>query len=90
MLQAINLESPKQSICVNKVANFSGCFSGSMTFWCGSGSGSADPCLGLMDPDSDPHLDPDRGIFVIDLKEANKKQFFIKFFCLVLFEVTFT
>ncbi len=22
-----------------------------MTFWCGSGSGSADPCLWLMDPD---------------------------------------
>jgi len=27
---------------------------GSMTFWCGSGSGYADPCLWLMDPDSDP------------------------------------
>jgi hypothetical protein len=25
--------------------------SGSMTFWSGSGSGSADPCLWLMDPD---------------------------------------
>ncbi len=25
-----------------------------MTFWCGSGSGSADPCLWLMDPDPDP------------------------------------
>ncbi len=24
---------------------------GSMTFWCGSRSGSADPCLWLMDPD---------------------------------------
>ncbi len=22
-----------------------------MTFWCGSGSGPADPCLYLMDPD---------------------------------------
>jgi hypothetical protein len=43
---------------------------GSMTFWCGSGSGSADPCLSLMDPvvDSDP------AIFVIDLQDANKKR----------------
>ncbi len=32
---------------------------GSMTFWGGSGSGSADPCLRLMDPDSDP--DPGSG-----------------------------
>jgi hypothetical protein len=33
---------------------------GSMTFWCGSGSGfgSADPCLRLMDPDANP--DPDQ------------------------------
>ncbi len=34
---------------------------GSMTFWGGSGSGSADPCLWLMDPDSDP--DPESGSF---------------------------
>ncbi len=40
--------------------------SGSMTFWCGSGSGSADPCLWLMDPDPDP------AIFVIDLQDASK------------------
>jgi hypothetical protein len=46
--------------------------SGSMTFWCGSGS--ADPCLGLMDPDADP----DPAIFVIDLQEANKKTNFLK------------
>ncbi len=40
---------------------------GSMTFWCGSRSGSADPCLWLMNPDSDPDsdLDPDPAIFVI-------------------------
>ncbi len=25
-----------------------------MTYWCGSGSGSADPCYWLMDPDPDP------------------------------------
>ncbi len=37
-----------------------------MTFWCGSGS--ADPCLWLMDPDP--------AIFVIDLQDANKKQIF--------------
>ncbi len=39
---------------------------GSMTFWCGSGSGSADQCLWLMDPDPDP------AIFVIHLQDANK------------------
>jgi hypothetical protein len=36
--------------------------SGSMTFWCGSGS--ADQCLWLMDPDP--------AIFVIDLQDAHK------------------
>jgi hypothetical protein len=40
-----------------------------MAFWCGLGSGSADPCLRLMDPD--PDSDP--AIFVIDLQDANKK-----------------
>jgi hypothetical protein len=55
---------------------------GSMTFWCGSGS--ADPCLRLMDPD------PDLPIFVIDLQEANKKLIFLnKFFCLLLFKGSF-
>ncbi len=42
--------------------------SGSMTFWCGSGSGYSDPCPWLMDPDP--------AIFVIDLQDANKKQTF--------------
>jgi hypothetical protein len=39
---------------------------GFITFCCGSGSvsGSADPCLWLMDPDPDP------AIFVFDLQEA--------------------
>jgi hypothetical protein len=37
--------------------------SGSMIFWCGSGS--ADPCLRLMDPDP--------AIYVIDLQDAKKK-----------------
>ncbi len=52
--------------------------SGSMTFWCGSGS--ADPCCSLMDPDSDPDADadPDPSIFIIDLQDANKKRIFIK------------
>jgi hypothetical protein len=39
-----------------------------MTFWCGSGSGTADQCIWLMDPDSEP----DHAIFVIDLQDANK------------------
>jgi hypothetical protein len=44
-----------------------------------------------MDPDPDPDVDLDLAIFVIDLQEANKKtNFFIKFFCLLLFEGTFT
>ncbi len=49
---------------------------GSMTFWCGSGSGSgsADPCLWLIDPDSDP------AIFVIDLQDTNKKLILKKSF----------
>jgi hypothetical protein len=33
-------------------------------------------------------MDPDPAIFVIDLQDANKKQFF--FFCLLLFEGAFT
>jgi hypothetical protein len=39
--------------------------------------------------DPDPDLDPDPSIFVINLEDANKKLFF-KFFCLLLFECTFT
>ncbi len=40
--------------------------SGSMTFWCGSGS--ADPCLWLFSAD--------QGIFVIDLQDVSKKLTF--------------
>jgi hypothetical protein len=44
-----------------------------------------------MDPDSDPDADPNPSIFIIDLQDANKKRiFFLKFFCIVLFEGTFT
>jgi hypothetical protein len=40
-----------------------------------------------MDPDSDP----DPAIFVIDLQDASKKLIFLhNFFCLLLFEGTFT
>ncbi len=35
-------------------------------------------------------LDPDPAIFVIDLQDANKKLIKKKFFCLLLFEDTFT
>jgi hypothetical protein len=36
-------------------------------------------------------MDPDPAIFVIDLQDANKKLIFNKkFFCLLLFEGTFT
>jgi hypothetical protein len=38
-------------MCYHNFQTFYQC-SGSMTFWCGSGS--ADPCLLLMDPDPDP------------------------------------
>jgi hypothetical protein len=34
-------------------------------------------------------LDPDPDIFIIDLQDANKKLFFLKFFCLLLFEGKF-
>jgi hypothetical protein len=43
------------------------------------------------DPDADPDADPDPSIFIIDLQDANKKlNTFKKFFCIVLFEGTFT
>jgi hypothetical protein len=47
----------------------------SKTVWCrpGSGSESADPCLGLKDPDP--------AIFAIDLQDVNKKLIFYKVFC---------
>ncbi len=44
-----------------------------MTFWSGSGSGSADLCLWQMDPDLD--ADPVPAIFIIDLQDAKKTSF---------------
>jgi hypothetical protein len=43
----------------------------SVTFCCGSGSGSPDPYLSLMDPDPTP----DSTSFFIDFKDAKKKNF---------------
>jgi hypothetical protein len=44
-----------------------------------------------MDPDSDPDADPDPSIFIIDPQDANKNVTFLKkFFCILLFEGTFT
>jgi hypothetical protein len=58
-----------------------------MTFW--GGSGSADSCLVLMDPN--PYSDPDPAIFVLDLpKMATKNEFKKNFFGLLLFEGTCT
>ncbi len=59
---------------------------GSMKFWYGSGSGSADPYLWPMDPIANP----DPAIFVSDLQDVNKNDFFPKFLCLFPFEGTFT
>ncbi len=46
-----------------------------MTFWCGFASGSTDPCLWLLDPDSDP----EPAVFVITLKTPKNKKFFLVF-----------
>jgi hypothetical protein len=35
-------------------------------------------------------MDPDPSIFIIDLQDANKKLIKKKFFCILLFEDTFT
>jgi hypothetical protein len=50
-----------------------------------------------VDPDPGIHaltngldLDPDPAIFIVDLQDANKKLIQKKFFCLLLFEGTFT
>ncbi len=58
--------------------------SGSMTFWCGSGSGPADPCLWLMDPDPDSDPDPERRRILpfssLPWRCQQKTNFFYKFF----------
>ncbi len=58
-----------------------------MTIWCGSesGCGSADPCLRLIDPDSDPDADQDRDIYVIDFQDADKKLIFLTVILLIIF-----
>jgi hypothetical protein len=38
----------------------------------------------------DPDLAPDPAIYVLDLQDANKNFLSSKFFCLLLFEGTFT
>ncbi len=58
---------------------------GFVTFWYGSGSGTVDPYLWPTDPESDPAPDPDPANFFGALQDGNKK-----FFCLLLFEATFT
>jgi hypothetical protein len=58
-----------------------------MTFWGGSGSG--DPCLWLMNPDQDPGS----GSCYFrhwPLRCQQKTNFLHNFFCLLLFEATFT
>jgi hypothetical protein len=62
-------------------------YCGSMTFWCGSGSRSADPCLWLMDPD------PGSGSCYFRHRPSRcqqKTNLFFNFFCLILFEGTVT
>ncbi len=65
---------------------------GSMTFWGGSGSGSADPCLWLMDPDTDPDPGSISCCFFRHWpSRCQQKTYFLhNFFCLFLFEATFT
>jgi hypothetical protein len=43
-----------------------------------------------MDPNPDPDVDPDPSISIIDLQDANKKLYKKIFFCILLFEGTFT
>jgi hypothetical protein len=59
-----------------------------MTFWGGSGSGSADPCLWLMDPDPDSDLDPGSGSCYFRHWPSGSQQktnFLTKFFLLITF-----
>ncbi len=59
---------------------------GSMIFWGGSGSGSADPCLWLMDPDSDPYPGSGSCCFRHWPSRCQKKtNFLTQFFLLITF-----
>jgi hypothetical protein len=62
-------------------------WSGSVTFWCGSGSSIH--TFDISDPDPDAGADPapDPALFVSDLQDANKKYFLCSF---LSFEGTFT
>ncbi len=65
----VNIDLPCYQCCV------------SVTCW--HGSGSADPCLWLMDPN--PAADPD--IFVIDLEDSNIKLLFLSFSAYYILEL---
>ncbi len=54
-----------------------------MTFWCGPGSGSADPCLWLMDPDSDPEPEPGSESFYFCHWTSRCQQKKVIFFLLI-------
>jgi hypothetical protein len=43
-----------------------------------------------MDPDADADADSEPAIFFIELQDANEKLILKKYFCLLLFEGTFT
>ncbi len=68
---SVNLSQSFFSLCRRQC-------SGSVTFWYGSGSESAEPYLWLLDPAPDPAL------FVSDLQDINKKNclkiYFIYYF----------
>ncbi len=59
---------------------------GSMTFWCGSGS--ADPCLWLMNPDADPDLESGSSYFrhwPSRCQQIRYPKLFFKFCLLITF-----
>ncbi len=64
----------KMKISLNSISTTFNQCPGSMSFWSGSGSGSADPCLWLMNSDPDP------AFFVIDLQDAKGNNFCLNIF----------
>ena len=80
--QAIILSDLEKKHCLSVDPFFQCC--GSMTFW--NGSGSPDPCLWLVDPDSDP--DPGSGFFYFchwPSRCQQKTKFLTQFFLLITF-----